>query len=40
MGRTRDIGRRIELVSMDPHFQDISIGLHEQGQGRPQYLHV
>ena len=38
MGQTRDIGRRIELVSMDPHFQDISIGLYEQGNGMPAYL--
>ena len=38
MGRTRDIGSRIELVSMDPHFQDISIGLYEQGNGLPAYL--
>lgn len=34
-GRTRDIGRRIELVSIDPHFHDISIGLYEQGNGKP-----
>ena len=38
MGRTLDIGRRIELVSMDPHCQDISIGLYEQRQGKPTYL--
>jgi hypothetical protein len=27
MGQIVDIGRRIELVPMDPHFRDISIGL-------------
>ena len=26
-----DIGRRIELVPMDPHFNDITIGLYRQG---------
>ena len=38
MGRTLDIGRRIELVSMDPHFQNISIGLYEQRHRKPAYL--
>lgn len=38
MGQTSDIGSRIELVSMDPHFQDISIGLYAQGNGMPAYL--
>ncbi len=28
-----DLGRRIELVSMDKHFHDISIGLYEQAEG-------
>lgn len=38
MGQTRDIGKRIELVSMDPHFHDISIGLYRQElNGRPIY---
>ena len=34
-----DLGRRIELVSMDPHFQDISVALHraEGADGRPAY---
>ena len=30
MGQTGDIGRRIELVPLDPHFGDISIGLYRQ----------
>jgi hypothetical protein len=34
-----DLGRRIELVPMDPHFQDISVALHraEGADGRPAY---
>ena len=39
MGLTRDMGRRVELVSMDPHFHDITLGLYRQDRaGRPQYL--
>ncbi len=38
MGRTGNIGSRIELVSMDAHCQDISIGLYEQGNGMPAFL--
>ena len=30
MGATTEIGSRIELVSMDPHFHDISIALYRQ----------
>ncbi len=30
MGQTVDIGRRIELVPLDPHFGDISIALYRQ----------
>jgi hypothetical protein len=30
MPRTLDLGRRIELVSMDPHFHNISIALYER----------
>jgi hypothetical protein len=30
MGRITPIGRRVELVSMDPHFHDISIALYRQ----------
>ena len=30
MGRIVDIGRRIELVPIDPHFHDITIGLYRQ----------
>ena len=30
MGGTIDIGRRIELVPMDPHFHNITIGLYRQ----------
>lgn len=33
MTHTRDIGTRIELVPMDPHFHDITIGLYLQDQG-------
>jgi hypothetical protein len=39
MGSTRDLGRRIELVSMDPHCSDITIALYEQGPSDvPEYL--
>jgi hypothetical protein len=39
MGIMTEIGRRIELVSMDPHFHDISIGLYrQQGESGPGYL--
>ncbi len=38
MGRTVDIGTRIELVPMDPHFHDITIGLYRQEHnGAPAY---
>ena len=30
MKRTGDIGNRIELVPMDPHFHDISVGLYRE----------
>jgi hypothetical protein len=33
MSSTLDLGRRIELVSMDPHCADITIGLYEQPDG-------
>jgi hypothetical protein len=33
MAHIEDLGKRIELVSMDPHCDDISIGLYEQGEG-------
>lgn len=39
MSMTPDIGKRIELVSMDPHFHDITIALYRQDPaGRPEYL--
>jgi len=39
MPATTEIGRRIELVSMDPHFRDISIGLYRQdSDAGPEYL--
>ena len=39
MGETVDIGRRIELVPMDPHFHDISIALYRQKKDDgPAYL--
>ncbi len=38
MGQTTDIGRRIELVPLDPHFGDVSIGLYrQQYDGEPAY---
>ena len=34
MGRLLELGERMELVSMDPHFHDISIALyHSRGEG-------
>ena len=34
MGRLLELGERMELVSMDPHFHDISISLYrETGEG-------
>ncbi len=33
MGQTTDIGRRIELVPLDPHFGDVSLGLYRQQDG-------
>jgi hypothetical protein len=39
MGSTRELGGRIELVSMDPHCSNITIGLYEQSaDGAPWYL--
>lgn len=39
MSLTTDIGRRIELVSMDSHFHEISIGLYrQQGTQGPEFL--
>ena len=45
MGRIVDIGRRIELIPIDPHFHDITIGLYCQqsvdattGKGSPVFL--
>lgn len=39
MGLTTDIGRRIELVSMDAHFHEISIALYRQeGADGPEFL--
>jgi len=39
MAVTRNLGVRIELVSMDPHFHNITIALYRQDQtGRPEYL--
>jgi hypothetical protein len=40
MAHIAEIGNRIELVSMDKHFQDISLGLYEQAaaDGAPEYL--
>ena len=33
MGRIVDLGRRIELVPIDPHFHDITIALYRQQRG-------
>ena len=39
MGLTRDLGHRIELVPMDPHFHNITIALHRQQlEGGSAYL--
>ena len=39
MNQTPYIGKRLELVSMDFHFQDISVALYQQDrQGRPVFL--
>lgn len=39
MGSTRELGGRIELVSMDSHCSNITIGLYEQSaNGTPRYL--
>ncbi|MBI00886.1 MAG: hypothetical protein CL783_00180 [Chloroflexi bacterium] len=35
MGRLKDLGRRIELVSMDSQFHDISVGLYEVSSVKP-----
>lgn len=42
MKRTGGIGRRIELVSMDPHFSDISIALYRQetDEGTAYLIHT
>ena len=39
MGQTLEIGSRIELVPMDPHFNDISIGLYRQ-EGPAYRVHT
>ena len=38
MADIQDIGRRIELISMDPHFHEISIGLYRQDGKTPRFL--
>ena len=38
MGSTLDLGRRIELVSMDPHCSNITIGLYDSAGDSPEYL--
>jgi len=37
MSRLLDLGRRVELHSMDPHHQDISIALYRTEQNPPEY---
>ena len=40
MAHVEDLGRRIELVSMDPHFHDVTIGLYRRPSraGEPEFL--
>lgn len=39
MGKTADLGRRVELVPMDPHFHDITLALYKQASPEgPVYL--
>lgn len=38
MADIQDIGRRIELIPMDPHFHEISIGLYRQDGETPRFL--
>lgn len=39
MGKTADLGRRVELVPMDPYFHDITIALYQQPTPKgPDYL--
>lgn len=39
MGRSIDIGSRIELVPMDPHFHDITLALYRQDRDKgPEFL--
>jgi hypothetical protein len=40
LGVTTDIGRRIELVPMDPHFHDITIGLYHQATDNGRVFRV
>ena len=40
MRLTQDLGRRVELVPMDPHCHDISIGLYRQDQGGCAYYLI
>ncbi|NKB65740.1 MAG: hypothetical protein GKR89_01645 [Candidatus Latescibacteria bacterium] len=42
MSATRDLGRRVELVSMDPHFHDITIALYREDtdQGPTYRVHT
>lgn len=38
MGEIVDIGRRIELIPMDPHFHEISVGLYCQDGETPKFI--
>ena len=39
MGKTYNLGTRVELISMDAHFHDITLALYRQDDsGRPEYL--
>jgi len=40
MGETIDLGRRMELVPMDPHFHNISIALYRQADGNGPVFRV
>ena len=38
MGQIIDIGKRIELVPMDPHFHDITIALYNRDRMKAPYF--
>lgn len=40
LGETKDLGKRIELVPMDPHFHDITIALYQDSTDKGAALRV